>query len=207
MQAAWRSDPKQAGAAGCMGDIGTHAANLAEYVTGLRIQELCAELTRFVKDRRLEDDGNCLLRFNQGARGVLIASQVSIGHQNDIGLQVYGENGAIEWHEEHPEELYVKRLNAPIEIWRRGNGYVADRSPAAARATRLPAGHPEAFIEAFANVYANFADTLRCRLTRTRPDPLMTDFPDVDDGLRGMQFIAAVVKSAKLGAKWVKIGK
>lgn len=206
-QAAWRTDPKQSGAAGCMGDIGTHAENLSEYITGLKITHICADLTTFVKGRRLEDDGNCLLRFNNGARGVLHASQISIGEENGLAIWVYGEQKALEWHQEHPNYLYVKVPDGPVQVWRRGNDYVGEKSAAAARATRLPFGHPEAFIEAFANVYCNFADTLRARLTRNRADALALDFPKVDDGVRGMLFIETVLTSTKSKQKWTKMKK
>jgi len=207
MQAAWRTDPKQSGGAGCMGDIGTHAENLSEYITGLKITHLCADLTIFVKGRRLDDDGNCLLRFNNGARGILHASQISIGEENNLAIWIYGEEKSLEWHQEHPNYLYVKQMNGPVEVWRRGNSYIAAKSPAAARATRLPFGHPEAFFEAFANIYCNFADTLRARLTRTKPDLLAQDFPDVDDGLRGILFIDTVLASAKSKQKWTRFKK
>jgi predicted dehydrogenase len=204
-QASWRTDPKQSGAAGCMGDIGTHACHLAEYVSGLKVQELCADLTSFVKGRRLDDDGNCLLRFNRGAKGVLHASQVSIGEENNLAIWVYGEDASVEWHQEHPNYLYVNRIDAPQEVWKRGNPYVAAKSPAAGRATRLPSGHPEAFLEAFANHYCNFADTIRAKLDRRKADPLVLDFPDVQDGVRGMRFIEAAVKSSAKGATWRKM--
>jgi predicted dehydrogenase len=204
-QAAWRTDPKQSGAAGCMGDIGTHACNLAEYISGLRVQQICADLTTFVKGRRLDDDGNCLLRFNRGAKGILHASQISAGEENNLAIWVYGEDASVEWHQEHPNYLYVNRIDAPQEVWKRGNDYVAEKSPAAGRATRLPSGHPEAFLEAFANNYCNFADTVRARIERRKPDPLWLDFPSVGDGVRGMKFIEAVVKSSSKGAKWVNL--
>ncbi|TFG49779.1 MAG: Gfo/Idh/MocA family oxidoreductase [Candidatus Brocadiia bacterium] len=206
-QASWRTDPKQSGGSGCMGDIGTHAENMAEYITGLKIKEICADLTTFVKGRKLEDDGNCLLRFDNGARGVLHASQISIGEENNLAIWVYGENKSLEWHQEHPNYLYVKEPDGPVQVWRRGNGYVAAKSPAAARATRLPCGHPEAFIEAFANVYCNFADAVRAKITRTVPDPLVLDFPTVDDGLRGMLFIDTLLVSTKSKQKWTKMKK
>ena len=204
-QAAWRTDPKQSGAAGCMGDIGTHACHLAEYISGLKAQQICADLTTFVKGRRLDDDGNCLVRFNKGAKGVLHASQVSIGEENNLAIWVYGEDASIEWHQEHPNYLYVNRINAPQEVWKRGNDYVGEKSPAAGRATRLPFGHPEAFLEAFANNYCNFADTVRARMERKKADPLALDFPGVTDGVRGMRFVCAVVGSSNKGARWVKI--
>jgi len=207
MQAAWRTDPKQSGGAGSMGDIGTHAENLSEYITGLKITQLCADLTIFVKGRRLDDDGNVLLRFNNGARGVLHVSQVSIGEENNLAIWIYGENKGLEWHQEHPNYLYVKFPNGPEQVWKRGNPYVATKSAAAARATRLPSGHPEAFFEAFANNYLNFADTVRAKITRTKPDPLALDFPNVNDGLRGMQFIETVLASNKSKQKWTKFKK
>lgn len=207
MQAAWRTDPKQSGGAGCMGDIGTHAENLSEYITGLKITHLCADLTIFVKGRRLDDDGNVLLRFNNGARGVLHASQVSIGEENNLAIWVYGEERGLEWHQEHPNYLYVKEPNGPLQVWRRGNPYVAAKSAAAGRATRLPSGHPEAFFEAFANNYCNFAETVRARITRTKPNPLALDFPDVDDGLRGMLFIETVLASTLSKQKWTAFKK
>ncbi len=206
-QAAWRTDPKQSGAAGCMGDIGTHAANLAEYITGLRITEICADLTTFVKGRRLDDNGNCLLRFNNGARGILHASQISVGEENNLAIWIYGEKEGLEWHSEHPNYLHVKELDGPVQVWRRGNAYVGAKSPAAARATRLPSGHPEAFFESMANIYCNFADTVRARMTRTKPDKLMLDFPNVDDGVRGMLFIDTVLASNKSRQKWTKMRK
>ncbi|MBN2137873.1 MAG: Gfo/Idh/MocA family oxidoreductase [Sedimentisphaerales bacterium] len=206
-QASWRTDPKQSGGAGCMGDIGTHAENLSEYITGLKIKEICADLSIFVKGRKLDDDGNCLLRFNNGARGVLHASQISIGEENNLAIWIYGEDKSLEWHQEHPNYLYVKVPNGPVQVWRRGNDYIGAASPAAARATRLPSGHPEAFFEAFANNYVNFADTVRAKITRTKPDPLALDFPDVNDGLRGMLFIETVLASTKSNRKWTAFKK
>ncbi len=207
MQAAWRTDPKQSGGAGCMGDIGTHCENLSEYISGLKITQMCADLTIFVKGRRLDDDGNVLLRFNNGARGVLHASQISIGEENNLAIWINGEEKSLEWHQEHPNYLYVRVPNGPVQVWSRGNDYVGTKSPAAGRATRLPSGHPEAFFEAFANNYYNFAETVRARITRTKPDPLALDFPNVDDGLRGMLFIETVLASAKSKQKWIAFKK
>ena len=204
-QAEWRTDPTRSGAAGCIGDIGTHAENLAQYITGLQIVELCADLTTFVRGRRLDDDGTVLLRLQRGVRGVLLASQIAVGEENGLAIRVYGEEKGLEWHQEHPNTLTLRSQDGPLEVWSRGHGYVEARSPAAARATRLPAGHPEAFLEAFANVYRNAADTIRARRARTRPDPLARDFPTVDDGLRGMVFIETVVKSARSMQKWLKV--
>jgi predicted dehydrogenase len=201
-QATWRTDPKLAGSAGCMGDIGTHAANLAEYITGLKIREVCAELTTFVKGRKLDDDGNVLMRFNKGAKGVLTASQVQVGDENDLAIWVYGDNGSMEWRQEHPNQLIVKPIDAPKETWERGAGYVADASPAAALNTRIPTGHPEAYIEAFANLYLRAGEAIRARIAGKKADPLSLDFPTVHDGVAGMRFIEAVVKSK---GKWVTI--
>ncbi len=201
-QAAWRTDPAQSGGAGSIGDIGTHAENLAEYITGLKITHMCADLTTFVSGRRLDDDGNCLLRFDNGAKGLLHVSQISIGEENGLAIWVYGEHKGLEWHQEHPNYLYVKSPDGPEQVWKRGNGYVAAKSPAAARGTRIPSGHPEAFLEAFANNYCNFADTLRAHLRNEKPDPLALDFPSVDDGVRGMLFIETVLESAKSEKKW-----
>ena len=203
-QAGWRTDPKQSGA-GCMGDIGTHCENLAEYITGLQITEVCADLTTFVENRKVDDDGNCLLRFDNGAKGILHASQIAVGEENNLAIWIYGEKKSLEWHQEHPNNLYVKSQDAPVQVWRRGNPYVGTKSPSAARATRLPSGHPEAFIEAFANIYCNFADTLRAHLVGAIPDPLFLDFPTAGDGLRGMTFLETVLASTKSDQKWMPI--
>lgn len=204
MQASWRTDPKQSGA-GCMGDIGTHAANLAEYVTGLQIREVCADLSTFVGNRKVEDDANLLLHFSKGAKGLLYASQIAIGEENNLAIWVHGADASIEWHQEHPNYLHVRPLDAPEQVWKRGNEYVGAKCEAAARCSRIPAGHPEAFIEAMANNYCNFADTIRAGLENRKPTELEKDFPNVTDGLRGMRFIEAAVKSSKQGAKWVKM--
>ena len=204
-QARWRTDPRQSGAAGSIGDIGTHAANLAEYVTGRRIAAVAADLTTFVRRRKLDDDASLLLRFDGGARGALLASQVAVGEENGLSIRVYGDRCGLRWRQEAPNALHLTSLDGPAEIWSRGHGYVAARSPAAARATRLPPGHPEGFIEALANVYANACDTIRARLQGAEPDSLALDFPTVDDGLRGMLFIEAVVRSARSGEKWMRL--
>lgn len=205
-QAEWRTDPKKSGVAGCIGDIGTHAENLAEYITGLKITEMCADLSTFVKGRKLDDDGNILLHFQGGAKGILHASQISVGEENALAIWIYGETGGLEWHQEHPNQLQVKS-DGPLQIWSRGNDYVAEKSPAAARATRIPSGHPEAFLEAFANIYKNATDTMRAKIIREKPDPLMLDFPNIDDGLRGMNFIETAVKSSASKTKWIKMPK
>jgi len=184
-----------------MGDIGTHAENLAEYITGLKITELCADLTAFVPGRRLDDDGNVLLRFDNGARGVLYASQVSIGEENALHIRVYGDKGGLEWDQQEPNTLIVKWPDKPKQILRTGGGYL---SPVAAANTRLPGGHPEGFIEAFANLYRNFALTVRAHMNGVAPKPEYLDFPNVQDGVRGMAFIETVVEAAKRDDKWKK---
>jgi predicted dehydrogenase len=202
-QASWRTDPSRSGAAGAMGDIGTHAENLAEYITGLQITELCAELSILVEGRKLDDDGNVLLRFNNGAKGVLIASQIAAGEENDLNISVYGEKGGLSWRQMEPNTLVMRWPDRPTEYLRTG---VGELSPAAQAATRLPAGHPEGYLEAFANIYRNFALTLKAYMQGDMPDMLALDFPTVADGVRGMAFIEAVVTSGKAGAEWRKVG-
>lgn len=202
MQASWRTDPKQSGAGGCVGDIGTHAANLAEYISGLKITHICAELTSFVPGRPLDDDCNCLLKFDNGAKGVLHATQIGIGEENNLAIWVHGEKASLEWHQEHPNYLYFRENDKPEQVWKRGNGYVAAYSPAAARGTRIPSGHPEAFLEAFANNYMNFAETVKCAIAGEKPSELALDFPSVEAGVRGLLFIETVVASSKSDQKW-----
>ena len=204
-QAAWRTDPKRSGRAGCMGDIGVHAANLAEFVTGLKITEVLADLTTFVKGRRLDDDGNVLFHMEKGAKGVLTASQIAHGEENDLHIWVYGEKKALAWYQENPNYLRVFDQDAPEQVWKRANAYVAAKSPSAARCTRTPTGHPEAFIEAMANHYRNFCDTVRAVDAKRRPTALELDFPTIADGVRGMKFIDAVCDSSEQGNVWKKI--
>ena len=199
-QAEWRTDPARSGAAGCMGDIGTHGENLAEYVTGLAIESLCADLTTFVPGRRLEDDGNVLLRFAGGAKGVLFASQIAVGEENGLKLRVYGETGGLEWSQMEPNSLIVRWPDRPYEVRRTGGPGVGE---AATGATRLPAGHPEGFLEAFALLYRNFADTLQAKNAGKKPTEENLDFPNIADGVRGMAFIETVVASAEAGATWL----
>ncbi len=195
-QADWRTDPARSGAAGAIGDIGSHAENLVATVTGLELDAICADLTTFVDGRRLDDDGNLLLRFQGGAKGVLMASQVEIGHENDLVLQVYGETGALTWRQEDPNALWFAPLEGPVQLLRRGNPYLGD---AAQRASRLPSGHPEAFFEAFANVYREVADAIG---RHTAGDDPAGDYPTVRDGARGVRFIERTVASAASDAKW-----
>lgn len=199
-QAAWRTDPSRSGAAGAMGDIGTHAENLAEYITGLQITQVCADLTAFVPGRRLDDDGNILLRFEKGAKGVLHASQISVGEENALNIRVYGEKGGIEWHQMEPNTLKVKWMDQPVQLFRTGVGSLY---PEATAHTRIPAGHPEGYLEAFANIYRNFAHCLQSKLDGKEPNPLHQDFPSIHDGVRGMRFIEKVVESSASNEKWL----
>ncbi len=201
-QAAWRTDPKKSGKSGSMGDIGTHAAHLAEYITGLKITKLCADLNIMVEGRALDDDGSVLLRFEEGAVGVLIASQISAGEENALRIKVYGEKGGIEWHQMEPNTLIVKWLDAPTQILRAGSGYTSVLSSFATANCRTPGGHPEGYLEAFGNIYRNFARTLSARLQNEEPTPEALDFPGVEDGIRGMAFIDAVVASNGSDQKW-----
>lgn len=199
-QAAWRTDPKRSGKAGAMGDIGTHAAHLAEYITGLKITQLCADLNIIVPGRALDDDGNVLLKFDNGAAGVLTASQIAAGEENALRIRVYGEKGGLEWSQQEPNTLIVKWLESPTQILRAGsNGFIGTNAKAN---TRTPAGHPEGYLEAFANLYRNFALTLTARLEGTKPAESSLDFPSVEDGIRGMAFIDNVVKSSQSNVKW-----
>jgi predicted dehydrogenase len=202
-QAGWRTDPKRSGAAGCIGDIGTHAENLASYITGLQIEELCADLTTFVKGRQLDDDGSILVRFKGGAKGILHASQISVGDENNLNIRVYGEKAAIEWHQEHPNQMVVKYPDQPRQIWSRGNGYLGN---AAKNVTRVPAGHPEGYLEAFGNIYREAFRAIAAEV-EGKSQPKDLDFPTIEDGIEGMAFIETAVKSSKLGAKWVKFPK
>jgi predicted dehydrogenase len=201
-QAAWRTDPERSGAAGCMGDIGTHAENVAEYITGLPIKELAADLTSFVDGRRLDDDGNILLRFEGGAKGVLHASQISAGEENALNIRIYGKTGGLEWHQMEPNTLLFKQLDAPTQIYRSGHDYLC---PAATAHTRTPFGHPEGYLEAFANVYRNFAADIAAGLPGGTPTEYASDYPTIEDGLRGMAFIEAVVQSSQNNAAWTKL--
>ncbi len=193
-QAAWRTDPSQAGVSSCMGDLGSHAENLARYITGLEIEELCADMTTFVPGRRLEDDGNVLIHYKGGARGVLYASQISPGEENNLVIRVYGETAALEWHQENPNYLTVKYLDKPTEVWTRGSGYLGE---AAGSNTRIPFGHPEGFIEAFANIYKAVGNTIAAKLAGETPGKLDLDFPTAVDGAFGVHFIHKTVESGK----------
>lgn len=196
-QSAWRKDPALSGPGGAMGDIGSHAENLVATVTGLEVESLCADLTSFGPGRKLDDDANILLRFAGGAKGVLMASQIAIGHENDLRLRVHGERGSLEWHQEEPNRLLHAPLDGPRRVLTRMSPGLSD---AARLASRLPAGHPEGFIEAFANVYVGVAEDIRARAAGQGP---AGDYPRVEDGARGVRFIERAIASSRAGAAWV----
>jgi predicted dehydrogenase len=199
-QADWRTDPARAGA-GALGDIGSHAEHLARYVTGLEIEQLCADVSTFVEGRRLDDDANILVRYRGGAKGLLFCSQVSLGEENRLSLRVYGTEGSLEWHQQEPNVLLVRHADAPMEVFKPGHAFL---SAAAQYATRLPSGHPEAFFEAFANVYGNAMRVIGAQLAGESPDPLDLDFPTAEDGLAGVRFILGAVKSGQR-ADWLEL--
>jgi predicted dehydrogenase len=199
-QAAWRTDPALAGPGGAIGDIGSHAENLVSTITGLELAEVCADLGHFVRGRRLDDDANVLLRFSNGARGVLVVSQVATGSRNDLNIQVWGSRAGLAWRQERPDRLSYTPAGGSTQVMIQGSD---DLCPAARRATRLPAGHPEGFLEAFANIYRNVADTIRARLEGREPSELELDFPTVYDGARGVFFIEKVVESSQGTQKWL----
>lgn len=201
-QASWRTDPSKSGAGGAIGDIGTHAANLAEYIIGSNINEINAMLNTVVKGRLLDDDSSMLVRFENGATGVLLATQVAAGDENNLNIRVYGEKGGLEWRQEEPNTLIVKWLDKPKEIHRAGWGYLSD---AAKKNTRTPSGHPEGYLEAFANLYMAFGRGVRDHKAGKKIDPVKYDFPDAEDGVRGMAFVETVIKSATSGKKWTTL--
>jgi len=201
-QAAWRTDPARSGAGGAIGDIGTHAANLAEYITGSNISEICALLNTVVKGRKLDDDSSMLIKFDNGASGILLATQVAAGDENNVNIRVYGEKGGLEWHQEEPNTLVLKWLDKPREIYRAGWGYLSDT---AKKNFRTPSGHPEGYLEAFANIYMNFAKAVREYKPGKKTDTVKYDFPDVEDGVRGIAFVDTVIKSSKSAQKWTKL--
>jgi predicted dehydrogenase len=201
-QAAWRTDPSRSGISGCIGDIGSHCENLVSYITGLELDTICADLTTFAPGRLLDDDGNILLRFKNGAKGVLTASQISPGQENSLSIRVWGTKKGLEWHQENPNYLYVRSNDGPEQIYKRGNGYLCE---AAQAGSRIPSGHPEAFIEAFGNIYKNFTDTIRAKILGIEPSEIMLDFPTVEDGARGVLFINKAVESSNSTVKWLPV--
>ena len=192
-QADWRTDPKRAGA-GALGDIGSHAENLARYITGLELEALCADVTTFVEGRSIDDDVSMLVHYRGGARAVLHASQVSIGEENNLNIRVHGSEGSLQWFQEHPNWLYHRELTGPEQVLKRGNAYL---EPAAQHNSRLPSGHPEAFLEAFANIYVNAGRTIAARMAGEEPSVFDLDFPDVVDGARGVHFIHTALESGR----------
>jgi predicted dehydrogenase len=200
-QAAWRTDPSKSGVAGAMGDIGTHAFNLLEYVTGLQVTQLCADINIVVPGRQLDDDGAVLLKLSNGASAVLMASQIAAGEENNVKIRVYGEKGGLEWQQVDANTLRVNWLDKPSEIRRTGTGYV---SSFAQHNSRTPSGHPEGYLEAFANLYRNFALCVQAQEDGTQPTPEALDYPSVADGVRGMAFIENVIASGKSDKKWTE---
>lgn len=200
-QAVWRTDPKQAGASSCIGDLGTHVENMSSYVTGLEIEELIADLTIFGKDRVLDDDGNVLVHFTGGARGIFYASQISVGDENNLRFWIYGTEASLEWHQENPNYLYVRYGDKPTEVYKHGNDYLEE---IAKHNSRLPFGHPEAFIEALANIFVNASRTMKAKKEGREPGEFDTDYPTVQDGAKGVNFIAKTVESSK-ARKWVEV--
>ena len=197
----WRSDPAIAGSSNCMGDIGTHAHNLVRYITGLEIEEMCSELTAFIPGRELDDDGNNLIRFEGGAKGIIYASQISNGDENALNIRVYGTKASLEWHQEDPNDLIVKYANAPRKIYRRGNDYLSE---AANSNSRTPFAHPEGFIEAFANIYLAAHQAISDQIDGNPAPEKGYDFPEATDGIAGLAFIDTAVKSSASDQKWLK---
>jgi predicted dehydrogenase len=201
-QAAWRTDPTKSGKSGCMGDIGTHAAHLAEYISGLKITQLNASLNIVVDGRMLDDDGAILLRFEDNATGVLTASQITAGEENALKIRIYGENGSLEWAQQEPNTLILKWLDKPAQTLRAGSNYGDRESTYATHNCRTPGGHPEGYLEAFGNLYRNFALTLSAKINKEEPKAEWLDFPGIEDGIRGMAFIENVVASNHSKEKW-----
>ena len=201
-QAGWRTDPAKSGAAGAMGDIGTHAFNLAEYVSGLQVTQVCADLNIVVEGRKLDDDGAVLLKFNNGASGVLIATQVAAGEENNITIKVYGEKGGLEWKQEDANSLFIKWPGKPTEIWRAGENYL---SAIAKHNCRTAAGHPEGYLEAFANHYRNFALCIKAGMTSEKPREEWLDFPGIEEGVRGMLFVEKAIEGSRSDKKWIEM--
>jgi predicted dehydrogenase len=201
-QAAWRTDPKQSGIAGAIGDIGTHAFNMAEYVTGLQVTHINAHINIFVHGRQLDDDGDVLLKFNNGATGILFATQVAAGCENNVKIRVYGEKGGLEWQQEDNNSLTVKWLDQPAQIYRTGG---PGNNSFATHNMRTPSGHPEGYIEAFANIYRNFALHIQAKNNGQTPAPEVLDYPGISDGVRGMMFIEKTIESGKSDVKWLAV--
>ena len=201
-QADWRTDPTKSGAGGAIGDIGTHAFNMAEYVSGLKVTKLCADLNIIVEGRKLDDDASVLLKFNNGASGILFVTQVAPGEDNNIRLRVFGERGGLDWSHKEANTLYIKWQDKPTEIWRAGENYLGSY---AKHNSRTPAGHPEGYLEAFANHYRNFALCVKAQMTGEKPKEEWLDFPGIEDGVRGMMFIEKVIENSRNDKKWTDL--
>jgi predicted dehydrogenase len=199
-QAGWRTDPEKSGVAGSVGDIGTHAFNMAEYASGLKVIKLCADVNVIVEGRKLDDDASVLLKFDNGASGVLYVTQVAAGEENNIRIRIYGEKGGLDWSHNEANSLYIKWPDKPTEIWKAGENYLSSFTK---HNTRTPAGHPEGYIEAFANHYRNFALCVRAQMSGEKPKKEWLDFPGIEDGVRGMMFIEKVIESSKSDKKWI----
>ena len=202
-QADWRTDPERSGPSGCMGDIGTHAETLAEYISGQSISEVCADLSIFVDGRSLDDDGAVLFRMKNGAKGVLTASQICNGEENNLNIRIYGEEGGLEWHQQEPNTLWLKKQGEPTKRYRTGgdHDYLTE---AALAHTRTPAGHPEGYFEAFANIYRNFAHAIRAHQNGEAADPIL-DYPQINEGISGLSFVDAIIKNSAGAEKWTRI--
>ena len=198
-QAEWRTDPKRAGISCCVGDIGTHAQNLLEYITCSKVTAVCADLSSFVAGRKLDDDANILLRLEGGAKGTLVCSQIACGEENNLNIRVYGSKAGLEWHQEEPNSLLVKSAGRAVQIYRTGRGYMSDPAKCV---TRTPSGHPEGYLEDFANIYGLFIEDVR-RIQRSEVP--RRDYPTVKDGLRGLRFVAKAVESSRCGSQWVEL--
>ncbi len=203
-QAEWRTDPAKSGAAGAIGDIGSHAFNMAEYITGLKVTKLCADINIIVEGRQLDDDGSVLLKFDNAASGILFVTQVAPGEDNNIRIRVYGEKGGLDWSHEEANTLYLKWPDKPTEIWRAGESYLGSF---AKHNSRTPAGHPEGYLEAFANHYRNFVLCIKAQMNGENPKEEWLDFPGIEDGVRGMIFIERVIESGKSEKKWIDFDK
>ncbi len=203
-QADWRTDPSKSGIAGAMGDIGTHAFNLAEYVSGLSVQKLCADINTLVANRRLDDDGAVLLKFENEVSGVLMATQIAAGEENNVKIRVYGEKGGLEWQQADANTLTIKWLDEPAQTYRTGGSYLGSF---AQHNTRTPSGHPEGYLEAFANIYKNFAECVLANLEKKLPQKESLDYPGITEGIRGMAFIETVIASGKSTQKWLDLKK
>lgn len=201
-QAVWRTDPSKSGIAGAMGDIGTHAFNLAEYISGLSVTKLCADINIVVPNRKLDDDGAVLLKFNNNVSGVLMATQIAAGEENKVKIRVYGEKGGLEWHQQDANSLVLKWLDSPAQVYRTGSSYL---SSFATHNTRTPSGHPEGYLEAFANLYRNFALCIKADLEGKEPVKEALDYPGIEEGIRGMAFIESVIASGQSDQKWIEL--